>query len=367
MAGVLTIHIDGASLGNPGPAGIGVVIWQNGALLAEISESIGRATNNQAEYHALLRALEEARKLAPERVEIRSDSQLLVRQMLGQYQVRDPRLRSLYEGALQACRGLRVRFVHVPREENRQADALASRAAQTGAAAPAPGEGQPEAPGRPGAQAGAAAPAPRESPGGAPAKPGAQVGSAAPAPPANPGEAPARPGAQAGAAPRSPERLGRVRPLPMGTPSEPEEERECVQMSAGGVVFKKEGGAIKVCLISKKGGSIWALPKGRVDQGETPEDTARREVLEETGHLAEVGEKIDQIEYHFYWKENRTLYHKVVYFYLMPLVQENARRRDQEADSVAWFTLGEAYRRLTYLNEKEVVRKAQRLLKIARV
>jgi 8-oxo-dGTP pyrophosphatase MutT (NUDIX family) len=141
------------------------------------------------------------------------------------------------------------------------------------------------------------------------------------------------------------------------------ERREDVQISAGGVLYRRNGHHVQVCLISKKGGRVWALPKGRLDDGESPEQTAKREILEETGHLAEVHEKIDEISYYFHWKENNTLYHKIVSYYLMPLVRENEAERDGEADAVAWMSMGEAYRRLSYLNEKEIMRKAQRLLK----
>jgi len=158
-------------------------------------------------------------------------------------------------------------------------------------------------------------------------------------------------------------------PMASNNPHEPDESldrKEEIQMSAGGVLYKKEGAIIKVCLIAKKGKKVWALPKGRVDPGETPEMTAQREVLEETGHLARVTEKIDQIDYFFYWKDANTLYHKIVHFYLMPLVAEESVVKDSEADAVAWFTLGEAYKKLTYLNEKEIIRQAQRILKILR-
>ena len=148
-------------------------------------------------------------------------------------------------------------------------------------------------------------------------------------------------------------------------PPEDAELSEALQHSAGGVVYKKEGGTLKVCLIAKRGGQVWALPKGRVDPGETPEQAALREVLEETGNLVEIGELVDEIDYDFYWKENRTLYHKRVAFYLMPLVREGAAPPDGEADAVAWFTLGEAYRRLSYLNEKDVLRQARRILQVA--
>ncbi|MCD4784967.1 MAG: NUDIX domain-containing protein [Candidatus Eremiobacteraeota bacterium] len=137
---------------------------------------------------------------------------------------------------------------------------------------------------------------------------------------------------------------------------------EDIQRSAGGVLYKKEGTKFRVCLIVKKGGKVWALPKGRVDEGERPEETAVREIGEETGHLGEIQGKIDEINYRFFWKESNTFYHKFVYFYLMRLIEENFRERDQEAEAVKWVTPEEAYSILTYINEKEVMKKARKIL-----
>jgi 8-oxo-dGTP diphosphatase len=138
---------------------------------------------------------------------------------------------------------------------------------------------------------------------------------------------------------------------------------EALQMSAGGVVFKREKNKYKVCLVSKRGGRIWALPKGRVDKGETYEQTAEREILEETGHRTQAIDKLHEIEYYFFLKETQTLYHKFVFFYLMQLVEENATPRDGEADEVAWFEISEAYRKLSYINEKNALKKAQKILR----
>lgn len=154
---------------------------------------------------------------------------------------------------------------------------------------------------------------------------------------------------------------------PPTTPNERSEQRHAIQQSAGGVVYKKEGRQIKVCLISKKDGSFWALPKGRVQSGESWEAAAIREILEETGHLTTISDHIDQIEYFFYWKENQTLYYKIVSFFLMPLITENAAPRDDEALAVNWFPIGEAWRRLYYQSEKNILRQAQGILKAANI
>lgn len=130
----LTIHIDGAARGNPGPAGIGVMLEAGeGPLQRAFCQYIGEATNNVAEYEAFLFALREARKLQPAVVKIRSDSELLVRQVQGRYRVRNPRLAALYAQALDLIHQLsavncRLSIEHVARELNRQADALANRA-----------------------------------------------------------------------------------------------------------------------------------------------------------------------------------------------------------------------------------------------
>ncbi len=139
--------------------------------------------------------------------------------------------------------------------------------------------------------------------------------------------------------------------------------RKARQHSSGGILFKKRGNHIRVCLLSKKGGKVWAIPKGRVNEGETLEQTAERELLEETGHRGKVEHLIDAIDYYFFLKENNTFYHKTVSFYLISLIEENAQERDEEADEVRWFDIGQAKSRLSYLNEKKILEKAQSLLK----
>jgi ribonuclease HI len=126
----LRIHVDGASRGNPGDAGFGVhVADPDGTTVAELYGHLGPATNNVAEYQGLLHALRWARDRGARRLEIFSDSELLVRQMSGRYRVKNPKLQPLYREAAALVSGFeRVSLRHVPREQNREADALANRA-----------------------------------------------------------------------------------------------------------------------------------------------------------------------------------------------------------------------------------------------
>ena len=130
-ATALTIYTDGASRGNPGDAAFAYVISRDGQQPIEEADCLGQMTNNQAEYTALLRALEHALKLGTHhRVIVNSDSELLVKQMNGEYRVKNEELRGLYK---QAC-ALRDRFEgpvtirHVRREQNKRADQLCNEA-----------------------------------------------------------------------------------------------------------------------------------------------------------------------------------------------------------------------------------------------
>lgn len=126
----LVIHIDGASRGNPGPASAGVEIkGPDGVVVKTISERIGTATNNTAEYFALIFALEEAAVLGAEKISVFTDSELLARQFNGQYKVKDPSIRLFTVQVKRLKRYFKeCRVAHVPREENAPADALANAA-----------------------------------------------------------------------------------------------------------------------------------------------------------------------------------------------------------------------------------------------
>jgi len=128
LTGVL--HVDGASFGNPGPSGIGYVLLSDGKTVEEVSLDVGWGTNNQAEYRALEGGLRAAKGHGVRDVVVRSDSQLLVRQMSGEYKVKDARLRLLkaeIDGLVSTFD--RVSYEYVPRERNARADALAKAGA----------------------------------------------------------------------------------------------------------------------------------------------------------------------------------------------------------------------------------------------
>lgn len=125
-----TLFADGAARGNPGPAGAGaILLGERGEVVAELHRALGRATNNVAEYEALILGLEEAKRRGIVRIDVRMDSMLVVRQMQGLWRIKHPGLRplALRAGALLAEFPERT-IEHVPREENDRADALANRA-----------------------------------------------------------------------------------------------------------------------------------------------------------------------------------------------------------------------------------------------
>jgi ribonuclease HI len=130
-SGLLTINTDGASRGNPGAAAYGYVIKRDGQLLVEEAGCLGEMTNNQAEYTALVRALEHALELGPDdRVVVHSDSELMVKQLNGEYRVKNEELRPLYEEAVELRRQFKqpVAIRHVRREQNKRADELCNEA-----------------------------------------------------------------------------------------------------------------------------------------------------------------------------------------------------------------------------------------------
>src|SRR5688500_9782773 len=130
MEETVTLEFDGGSRGNPGPAGIGVVVRAaDGTPLVTLGRFIGRCTNNVAEYKALITALDEARKLGASKIVIRGDSELIIRQMNGQYKVKHPDMKVLFDKAQELIRQFQsAKIEHNLRHKNELADKLANLA-----------------------------------------------------------------------------------------------------------------------------------------------------------------------------------------------------------------------------------------------
>jgi ribonuclease HI len=130
MNETLTLEFDGGSRGNPGPAGIGVVVRaEDRTPLVTLGRFIGKATNNVAEYRALITAMQEARKLGATKIVIRGDSELIIRQMTGQYKVKHPDMKVLFEEAQQVIKQFAsAKIEHNLRHKNELADKLANLA-----------------------------------------------------------------------------------------------------------------------------------------------------------------------------------------------------------------------------------------------
>jgi ribonuclease HI len=122
------VMVDGAARGNPGPAGCGAVIYdENGVVVQQLSQYLGHTTNNVAEYEGLLMGLEAFLQLGRKHIVVQSDSELLVRQLNGQYRVKDEKLKVLFERAMTLLRQFdSYRILHVGRELNKLADRLAN-------------------------------------------------------------------------------------------------------------------------------------------------------------------------------------------------------------------------------------------------
>jgi ribonuclease HI len=163
MSDTATMHIDGAARGNPGPAAYAVVLARPGQPTVEEADTIGTATNNVAEYTALIEGLQLAAELGVRKLAVFSDSELLVKQMNGEYRVKNPDLLDLYREAKRLAAGFdRVTVAHVRREQNARADALGNAAL----------DGKPRRRGEP-------APPDSPTPARRPAAPGAPVSDAA--------------------------------------------------------------------------------------------------------------------------------------------------------------------------------------------
>lgn len=133
------------------------------------------------------------------------------------------------------------------------------------------------------------------------------------------------------------------------------------EVSAGGVIYRKTNGRIEVVLISTHGGRSLSLPKGIIEPGERPEEAAVREVQEETGCIGEIEDFLGRIEYWYFFEGTRI--HKFVYYYLIRYLSGDVSLHDQEVERAAWFAIEEAIDRVSYDNEREIIRLAFKKLK----
>lgn len=133
MSGTFLLYADGASRSNPGQASIGAALYRveegRPVLVAQVSEAIGHATNNVAEYRAVIEGLKTATSYEPDQLVLRADSQLVIRQLQGRYRVKNPALQELFAAAKKLLQAFpEYRLEHIPREDNVVADALANDA-----------------------------------------------------------------------------------------------------------------------------------------------------------------------------------------------------------------------------------------------
>ncbi|MGD1076320.1 MAG: NUDIX hydrolase [Thermodesulfovibrionales bacterium] len=134
------------------------------------------------------------------------------------------------------------------------------------------------------------------------------------------------------------------------------------QVSSGGVVFKMSADDIQIALVAVRNGTVWCLPKGIVEKGEKPEQTAVREVREETGLVGRSVKKIGDISYWYFIKDDNAKCRKTVHFYLMEYVSGSISDHNDEVDIAEWVPLNEALDRVSYKGDREIVQKAKEML-----
>ena len=161
---------------------------------------------------------------------------------------------------------------------------------------------------------------------------------------------------------QAPKRRRRRRRKPSaGSKTQPPVQRE---VSAGGVVYRRDGDEIEIVLASRRtrrGELAWGLAKGGIEQDETHEDAAVREVLEETGYTAEIEASLGDTRYFYVWEDTRI--RKTVHFFLMRCTGGDPADRDDEMEEVRWFPLERALKRAAYKGEREVLGRAAELLR----
>ena len=138
------------------------------------------------------------------------------------------------------------------------------------------------------------------------------------------------------------------------------------QISSGGVIYRIVKGGVEVALIAVKEGKVWCLPKGQVEKGENIARTAHREVKEETGLDGKIIKLIDHIQYFYAHKEAEETkrFFKIVYFFLMEYTQGDVKNHDSEVNDCQWFPIDDAIQSVEYKDEKEILKKAKKMVKM---
>ena len=134
------------------------------------------------------------------------------------------------------------------------------------------------------------------------------------------------------------------------------------QVSSGGVIFRKNDDSVEIALVAVKDSKVWCLPKGIINKGEEPDETAIREVSEETGLKGRVIEKLGEINYWYYLKEEKAKCRKTVHFYLLEYEGGDISKHDWEVDKAAWFQIDDALKIASHKNERDIIEKAREVL-----
>lgn len=135
-----------------------------------------------------------------------------------------------------------------------------------------------------------------------------------------------------------------------------------LQFSAGGVVYRKLDSAPEVIILTRGEGKIFCLPKGKIEKSETPQETALREVREETGLNGTIERELGKIKYWFYSEEDKARVRKTVTFFLIKYGSGDTSDHDTDAEEVRWLPIGQALKIMTYPSERQMVEKSRDLL-----